>query len=938
MSSTPPASSSGEDRVNEAIAAYMQAIERGTKPDREKFLAEYADIAKELTSFFDNQAEFEKVAERLPPRTTAPHSAEPVSRSDEPTRPFREHDVPSSKEILHYFGDYELVEEIARGGMGIVFKARQVKLNRIVAVKMILAGSFAGPEEKERFRLEAEAAAQLDHPAIVPIHEVGEHQGQHYFSMAFVEGQSLAKKLAEGPLPAREAAEIVRAVAEAVQYAHDRGVIHRDLKPGNILLDKQGQPRVTDFGLAKLIESGSDLTGTGQILGTPSYMPPEQAAAQVSAVGRLSDVYSLGAILYCLLTGRPPFQAASSVETLLQVQTQDPVPPRQLNPGIPRDLNTMALKCLEKVPARRYASARDVADELQRYLNGEPIVARPISTVERGWRWCKRRPLIPSVAAAVLVISTVSGLVFRHVAASERQLSLQREVVTAVDAVQNSLGRAVPFTIRDLKKLPSEMVLHELRLRYSEAEPDRKLELAYALAGYGNVDAEFLGTQIGQSAAEEVDNFVTAFGHDRAASLKALQALAARGESEQEWRLKARAAIVALHLGDDQLAADMCRIDDRPDPVQRTLFVDEFPAWHGNLTGLAAKYETLSDPALRSALCMGLGSIPADRLSRAESEAWTPLMSTWYQTAADAVTHSAAGWALRQWQVELPALSDSSQPDDGRDWFVNSLGMTMLRIRPGQFVRRETISNAKDQVVKLTRTFYLCDREVTIGQFREFLNDPTYPSEEKPAAWQDRLGTNNIVTSPRELVNWFDAVLFCNWLCRKEGLAPRYERSGRKHQRRVDNQDVEFDEWRLALNESGYRLPTEAEWEYACRAGTTSEYPSGNDAEIFGKYAVYQTGDLQCAPPGGSKLPNGWGLFDMHGSVSEWCHDWRGLHVAGELSDPTGPPEPLERAPHRALRGSNWQYNASFCQTANRSAFYPDQRSFGFRVACNSIR
>jgi len=201
---------------------------------------------------------------------------------------------------------------------------------------------------------------------------------------------------------------MVKAVSEAVQYAHDHGVIHRDLKPGNVLLDKDGKPRVTDFGLAKLIESGSDLTGTGQILGTPSYMPPEQAAAQVSAVGRLSDVYSLGAILYCLLTGRPPFQAANPLETLFQVQRQEPVPPGRLNPNIPQDLDTVALKCLDKSPSQRYASAKALVEELKRYLEGRPILARRVSRAERFWRWCKREPLVASLSA-IVAVALVAG-------------------------------------------------------------------------------------------------------------------------------------------------------------------------------------------------------------------------------------------------------------------------------------------------------------------------------------------------------------------------------------------------------------------------------------------------------------------------------------------------------------------------------------------------
>ena len=283
----------------------------GDRPGHEEYLRRFPAQASELQSAlatFDQEASIDVTIASSPPA---------VSASDEDaTLPLEKPGTiadPSAGDRIRYFGEYELLEEIARGGMGVVFKARQVKLNRIVALKMILSGELAGEEEVQRFKTEAEAAANLDHPGIVPIYEIDEHQGQHYFSMGFVEGQSLADRVKDGPLPPREAAELVKKVAEAVAYAHEKGVIHRDLKPANVLLDANGEPRVTDFGLAKQVESDGDLTRTGAVMGTPSYMPPEQASGKTEEIGPQSDVYSLGAILYCVLTGRPPFQSANPI-------------------------------------------------------------------------------------------------------------------------------------------------------------------------------------------------------------------------------------------------------------------------------------------------------------------------------------------------------------------------------------------------------------------------------------------------------------------------------------------------------------------------------------------------------------------------------------------------------------------------------------------------
>lgn len=308
------------------------------------------------------------------------------------------------------FGNYEVLEQIGQGGMGVVYRARQRGLGRVVALKLLLAGSRATEAEIKRFHTEAKAAATLKHPNVVAIHEVGEHEGQHYFSMNYVEGRSLAELIRRTPLPAARAARYAKIIAEAIHYAHERGILHRDLKPHNVLIDAQDEPRITDFGLARQIDVESDLTISGAVLGTPSYMPPEQAAGNRREIGRASDVYSLGAILYDMLTGHPPFRADTPLDTLRQVIDTEPAPPRLVNRKVPLDLETICLRCLAKIPAQRYASAQELADDLGRFLRQEPIHARQVSNWERLWRWSRRQPALAGLLGAVAVMSVLLGV------------------------------------------------------------------------------------------------------------------------------------------------------------------------------------------------------------------------------------------------------------------------------------------------------------------------------------------------------------------------------------------------------------------------------------------------------------------------------------------------------------------------------------------------
>jgi serine/threonine protein kinase len=425
------------DSLDAAIAGYLLAVEAGDVPNRRELLERYPEHADALRAFLADLDRMDRVASPL--RLDGGLEATDAVEANGPIAPT----------TIRYFGDYELLEEIARGGMGIVYKARQVSLNRLVALKMILAGSFASSRDVQRFRTEAESAANLDHPHIVPIYEVGEHEGQQYYSMKFVEGTSLSNHPRSDP---RREVEGLVGVIRAVHHAHQRGVLHRDLKPSNVLVDSQGTRLVTDFGLAKRMASGDgSITETGQVLGTPKYMAPEQAAGRKDLTVA-ADVYSLGVILYERLTGQTPFSGDNALTLLRQAREAVPPRPSTIRSGLDRDLETVVLRCLEKEAGRRYPSAEALADDLDRWLRGEPIQARPVGQVERLWRWCKRNPAISSLTVAVAA-SLVIGIVistFFAVLASRRAQAESRERARATKAERDVEGTFVRSLIRPL--------------------------------------------------------------------------------------------------------------------------------------------------------------------------------------------------------------------------------------------------------------------------------------------------------------------------------------------------------------------------------------------------------------------------------------------------------------------------------------------------------
>ncbi|MCA9077902.1 MAG: serine/threonine protein kinase [Planctomycetaceae bacterium] len=405
------------------------------------------------------------------------------------------------------FAGYTILGEIARGGMGVVYKAQQQHPNRTVALKLIRSGQLADDEEISRFHLEAEAAANVDHPNIVPIYEVGSQDGLYFFSMRYVPGPSIASQVADGALHPERSAELLQTSARAVHFAHQNGIVHRDLKPSNILLDQDGHPHVTDFGLAKQMDADSGLTLTGQIIGTPAYMSPEQALGQTDQIGPLSDVYALGAVLYTTLTGVPAFQGASEYDTIRQVISDEPVAPRQLNAAIDQDLETICLKALQKVPSQRYSSAEEFADDLERWRSHLPISARPVTSFERSKRWCRRNPavavLMGSIGFLLLAITIGTMVAVSMIAASNVEISMKND---ALERIAVTLGSQ-----NDALKVAEEIAL----LAAEQAQVEREQAQVERRRAEDNLDA----------ARSAVDRFFTQVSEDKLLNLPAFESL-----------------------------------------------------------------------------------------------------------------------------------------------------------------------------------------------------------------------------------------------------------------------------------------------------------------------------------------------------------------------------------------------------------------------------
>lgn len=897
-----------EQQLDTIIAAYYRAVEAGASVDQQDIIAKHPEFQRELNEFFADIGALNAAS----PRNQQDPALEPTLTLSAAGR-----EKSGRGTVVRYFGEYEILEELGVGGMGVVYKARQSKLKRIVAIKMIRSGELANSQDVQRFEAEARAAAKLSHPGIVSVHEVGIHNGQHFYTMDYVDGGSLAQLLRDEPVPPIRAAKLVHRLAEAMHYAHEQNIVHRDLKPANILLTANGIPRITDFGLAKHVRSEDEsdmptMTETGQILGTAGYMSPEQAAGKSQLVGPSADIYSLGAVLYALLTRRAPFVGETPSQTILQVLQNEPLSPRKIDSGVPRDLETISLKCLEKEPHKRYGTAHLLADDLRLFLEGKPVKARPVSSLERGWRWCRRNSILTALLGVILLVVLCSPIV------------MWSQVMSIVDGVQDARGAALPGLVAELQKYPSFLATSVLESRLRNAsEPHRQLNLAFALADFGRARTEFIISQIEKVSEDSSSNLILSLSANREDSLRVIGSHAATCAGNKLWRRKSRLAILALSLGDAELACDMSRIQDRPDPVERTNFIEELKNWPAIVTReLEVLLRATRDRGLRSAILLGVARMPDGKLDLETQKRMQILAEEWYLSEPESVTHSAAIWLLRKWNIPLPEIPPGINGTQPNEWYRNSQGQTFVLIPSGSFHESaepgEENSGGKRVIAE---SFWLADREVTVSQYQRFLEESEDVPRQKAAQWvaiNERFKSwGPTLEHPASWVTWYDAVLYCNWVSNKEGLSPAYERVAVKPKTGRD----ENVEWRPVRGANGYRLPRQQEWEYACRAGTTTEWACGNDEGQLRDYAqCWAAAKEYC----GAKLPNGWGLWDMHGNVYEWCDDpWEN----GQYTQNA-----------REIRGGSFNYPAVVVRSANRSIqqLGHNNERIGIRMARNS--
>jgi formylglycine-generating enzyme required for sulfatase activity/serine/threonine protein kinase len=841
--------------------------------------------------------------------------------------------------------DFEVIGLAGRGGAGVVFHVRDLRLARDVAVK-VLIGNRHHSRQSSGLRRES-LAAVVESDFVVRLYEISPAVSPlQYLVMEWVKGPSLREWLhGHGALSHREAARLMSQVAAGVHQAHLAGLTHGDIKPANVLLDpvtnhisydllSDFRAKISDFGFSR--GPAKSTTNDQRFGGTPAYADPQRLLEKMppSVAG---DVWSLGATLYHCLLGCTPYPG-TLIQVVRSARLTAPLSPRSRDPSIPRDLESICLKALSRQPENRYANAQELADDLKRFLDGRPVVARPIGMPQRITSWCHRNPVISALGALVLLLGAaiLTTSLYTTWKLSVKNAEIERQTEAARLARLEHLvggdpaGLSAIFASREFEGEQEIKFLKSLDSKGTAPLTQPEVNAAVLLALSGSANIETLARAVAESnpSPAQCQNLIRAMGPFAAESSTQLRRTF---EKTSDPQVQARVATVAAGFGDLSFLTQICQRGE--DPAQRTAFVHGLQNHHPATEGLLQLLADEIPADVQAAVCEGLALTDHRNFLRLDRQSLADRLNVLQSTTSAGEVYSSARVALRRWDAQsLPRREGSVA---GGFIHVLDNGITMIRIAPGRSRagRLDPSTLHEDNAphdLEITKPFYLSAAEVTVNQFRDFLKSSW---DSSTILDREQLEPDPAVSPtgdhPMQRVSWPDAALFCNWLSERENLRPRYQI------RTNDSENATAQEITIDAEANGYRLPTEGEWEFACRAGTTTDYFFGNDIQLLKSYGAFSNSKKMTAAVCSDLLPNRNGLSGMHGNVWEWCEDWWSNLDGTSLTDPHGPHQPDSNRPNRVFRGGGVSTMSGEPNSGSRGNAPPNTRysNLGFRIA-----